>query len=95
MVHSLFEVRISEAHDSPHQGDYKTELQELAQKELRTRATYRVLREEGPDHDKLYEVGVFIGEREYGRGQGSSKKQSEQRAAHAALNGHFWKEERA
>ena len=39
----------------------------------------------GPDHDKLFISGVFIDNRMLGKGSGKSKKESEQRAAQAAV----------
>jgi ribonuclease-3 len=61
--------------------DFKTRLQETAQERLKASPTYRVLRELGPDHGKQFEVAVWIGEDEWGRGVGKSKKEAEQMAA--------------
>ncbi|PIP29907.1 ribonuclease III [Candidatus Jorgensenbacteria bacterium CG10_big_fil_rev_8_21_14_0_10_54_38] len=65
--------------------DPKSVLQEVVQEELKTTPSYRVLREEGPDHDKLFVVGVFFGERQVADGEGPSKQEAEARAAQAAL----------
>jgi ribonuclease-3 len=48
---------------------------------------YRVIQEEGPDHEKMFEVAVIFREKEFGRGRGRSKKQAEQAAAKSALDG--------
>ena len=65
--------------------DFKTELQEVVQKRFKETVHYRVTREDGPDHDKRFEVNVSFKEREFGRGAGRSKKQAEQAAAKQAL----------
>ena len=46
---------------------------------------YTVVQEQGPDHDKTFEIAAHIGEREYARGVGKTKKEAEQRAAESAL----------
>jgi len=61
--------------------DFKTRLQESAQARLKSTPEYRVVGEAGPDHDKTFEVGVYIKDREWGRAAGKSKKEAEQRAA--------------
>jgi ribonuclease-3 len=66
--------------------DYKTELQEWAQKTHREAVRYRIVEESGPDHDKTFEAAVIFRDRECGRGRGRSKKQAEQAAAKAALD---------
>lgn len=65
--------------------DFKTELQEWAQKRYKESVHYRIVAEGGPDHEKTFESAVFLHERELARGQGKSKKQAEQAAARAAL----------
>lgn len=64
--------------------DFKTRLQEAAQARLRATPVYRVVGEEGPDHDKTFVVAVEINDREWGRAVGKSKKSAEQRAAASA-----------
>ena len=46
---------------------------------------YKVLHEEGPDHDKVFTLGVFVGEMMMGQGSGPSKQTAQQEAAKAAL----------
>jgi ribonuclease III len=65
--------------------DYKTELQECCQRDFDILPTYRVLRESGPDHQKLFEVKLTIKDEVYGIGRGRSKKEAEQQAAKEAL----------
>ncbi len=66
-------------------GDYKTRLQEVAQARVQRVPGYQVLSESGPDHAKVFEVGVFLGDEELARATGGSKKEAEQRAAGLAL----------
>ena len=61
--------------------DFKTRLQETAQARLKATPTYRVVQELGPDHDKRFVVAVTIGEDEWARAVGKSKKEAEQMAA--------------
>ncbi len=67
--------------------DFKTQLQELAQSRLRVAPRYRVVREHGPDHSKTFEVEIELRGEVLGRGAGRSKKDAEQAAARAALEG--------
>ncbi|MFB3895454.1 MAG: ribonuclease III [bacterium] len=61
--------------------DYKSLLQELAQSECGTTPKYEVVRQSGPDHDKVFVVKVMINNTDYGMGKGKSKKEAEQKAA--------------
>ena len=65
--------------------DYKSRLQEIAQAKLQMAPSYTVLSEQGPDHAKTFEVAISIGEKEYGRAFGRSKKEAQQSAAERAL----------
>lgn len=65
--------------------DAKTRFQEVAQELHRLTPTYQLLSEIGPDHSKEFTMGVYLGENEYGRGQGSSKQRAEEEAAVKAL----------
>jgi ribonuclease III len=65
--------------------DPKSKFQELAQDKEGMTPAYRVLEEMGPDHDKVFVVGVFIGDKLFGKGEGSSKQAAQQVAATAAL----------
>ncbi|HWL14913.1 MAG TPA: putative dsRNA-binding protein, partial [Opitutus sp.] len=64
----------------------KGQLQELVQPQHGNSALrYEVIRIEGEDHARQFEVAVFLHERELGRGRGSSKKTAEEGAARMAL----------
>lgn len=66
--------------------DSKTILQEVVQARFRDqRVTYRLMGEEGPDHDKSFRTAVRIGDEIYGTGTGHTKKRAEQEAAYHAL----------
>jgi ribonuclease III len=65
--------------------DFKSRLQEIAQARLQMAPSYTVLSEQGPDHAKTFEVSISIGEKEYGRAFGRSKKEAQQNAAERAL----------
>lgn len=65
--------------------DYKTRLQEIAQRQFKKVPKYKVVLEEGPPHDKCFHVEVKLGRRTIGKGIGSNKKQAEQAAAKEGL----------
>jgi len=67
--------------------DYKTELQELVQQRGGGQVQYLILKEEGPDHHKIFTAGVLLKGEVAGRGSGRSKKDAEQQAAKSALAG--------
>lgn len=66
-------------------ADYKSRLQEWAQKKYKVPPDYRVKRSFGPDHAKTFEVEVGVGGEFVGEGTGKSKKEAEQAAARDAL----------
>lgn len=65
--------------------DCKTSLQEVVQGHYEEELNYRLVSEEGPDHDKKFSVEARIGEKVIGRGIGHTKKAAEQEAAYQAL----------
>lgn len=65
--------------------DPKSHLQEVSQRVDNFTPQYRVLSESGPDHDKVFTVGVFVGDKKMGEGQGPSKQVGQQNAARAAI----------
>jgi len=67
------------------QQDYKTRLQEISQMLFRQPPVYRLISESGPDHEKRFVTEIAVGGKVLGRGEGRSKKQSEQEAAMRAL----------
>lgn len=67
------------------QQDFKTRLQEISQMLFHEPPVYRIVAELGPDHDKCFVTEIAVGGKILGKGQGKSKKQSEQEAAERAL----------
>lgn len=70
------------------QGSYmdpKSKLQEIVQEKKGVTPSYNVLSESGPDHNKVFLVGVFLGEEKVGEGEGPSKQEAEVSAAENAL----------
>lgn len=65
--------------------DFKTLLQEVAQRSGDCKITYEVIGESGPDHSKLFKVAVSVNADRLGVGSGKSKKEAEQNAAEQAL----------
>ena len=65
--------------------DSKTILQEMVQSRQEAPLSYEVIREEGPDHNKSFEVRALMGENEIGRGVGRTKKAAEQVAAYNGI----------
>ncbi len=65
--------------------DYKSQLQQLVQARARSLPHYETVRVTGPPHDRVFEAEVSFQGRALGRGQGSSKRLAEQRAAQEAL----------
>jgi ribonuclease-3 len=66
--------------------DAKSLLQEKIQTKIKESPVYKVLKEEGPDHNKLFEVGVFSLGHLIGKGTGKSKQEAEENAAQNALS---------
>lgn len=70
--------------------DAKSKFQEKTQDEVGITPTYKTLKEAGPDHDKKFTVGVFIGNEKIAEGEGDSKQDAEQSAARSALKKKGW-----
>ncbi|MFP4056082.1 MAG: ribonuclease III [Candidatus Brocadiia bacterium] len=79
------EAEIEEAERTKHAVNYKSQLQQLAQRELACTPTYRVVEEAGPDHAKSFRVVTVINDVDYGTGWGRNKKEAEQRSAKESL----------
>lgn len=71
--------------------DPKTRFQETAQEIVGITPLYKVLKEEGPDHDKIFTVGLYLGEDIVATGVGSSKQEAQVDAATSALQKKNWK----
>ena len=71
--------------------DSKSKFQEEAQEKVSITPSYKVIKESGPDHDKKFIVGVFLGSELVAEGEGSSKQEAEEAAAELALDVKCWK----
>lgn len=69
-----------------HGGNYKSVLQQLAQREYGMTPTYQLLDEKGPDHSKCFKIAAQVGRNRYQASWGRNKKEAEQRAALNALS---------
>lgn len=70
--------------------DAKSWVQEEAQERLGVTPSYKVVAENGPDHDKHFTIGIFFGDKKIAEGKGRSKQEGEQKAATAALEAKGW-----
>jgi len=73
--------------------DAKSYFQERAQDEVGITPSYSVLEEVGPDHDKEFTVGVYLGNELVAKGTGRSKQDAEQEAANKGLDAKAWRKE--
>ena len=78
-------AQVASQQHRPGENDYKTQVQEWCQRRFESLPSYAVVRESGPDHDKLFEVELSVNGAVVGRGTGRSKKEAEQSAARQAL----------
>jgi len=76
-----------------HELNYKSMLQNYSQATFQSTPRYQVHAESGPDHAKVFDVTVLIGDEERGRGRGRSKKEAEQAAARRAYENILGQEE--
>ncbi|NCO04903.1 MAG: ribonuclease III [Candidatus Magasanikbacteria bacterium] len=71
--------------------DPKSRFQESAQEIVGVTPTYKVLHEDGPDHDKQFTIAVYLGKEQVARGDGGSKQEAQVAAAEEALKVKGWK----
>lgn len=70
--------------------DAKSRFQELSQEHASITPNYETLSQEGPDHDRIFTVGVFLRQKKVAEGKGRSKQEAEQQAAQAAVQAKGW-----
>ena len=70
--------------------DAKSFVQEKSQEVHSVTPSYRVLHEEGPDHDKIFRVGIYFGDDLIAEGEGKSKQEAETSSARAAIEKKGW-----
>jgi ribonuclease-3 len=83
-VLAALEPELGESPDAEISHDYKTQVQEYCQQRFGVLPVYRVSRESGPDHHKVFHVELTIDGRPSGDGTGHTKKEAEQQAARVA-----------
>src|SRR5207247_7739615 len=76
---------IEEVAEGASGGNFKSLLQQVAQREFNATPQYLLLDEQGPDHSKCFKIAAVIGRHTYAGAWGSNKKEAEQRAAMNAL----------
>lgn len=86
---SLMEDRILETLTGRLYRDYKTTLQEIVQKDGKSFVSYKTISENGKEHDKSFEVEVYINNKPMCRAEGHSKKEAEQAAAKATIEKYY------
>ncbi len=84
-IHANIIVKLDDILASGSWRDPKSWLQEISQKVDNQTPVYKVLGEEGPDHDKVFTLGVFVGDKLMGQGTGPSKQVAQQQAARKAI----------
>ncbi|HVT01044.1 MAG TPA: ribonuclease III [Patescibacteria group bacterium] len=77
--------RSQEIIDAQGLKDPKSKLQEMLQEKYKMSPSYKIIKDEGPDHSKVYTVGVYLDEKLLAEGIGTSKQEAEKNAARAAL----------
>jgi len=82
---SALRIKVDEILKDEHDKNYKSLLQDYAQRRMATIPNYRVVKEVGPDHKKMFQVEVDLAGTPYGPAWGVNKKEAEQRAARLAL----------
>jgi ribonuclease-3 len=82
----LLDVEIKRVTQDQASANFKSALQQHAQREMGATPVYRVLGERGPDHSKSFRVSAVIGAQVYAPAWGRNKKEAEQRAAGNALS---------
>jgi len=83
-------VKIDEVLENKLYLDPKSFFQEKAQEEYKETPSYRVLSENGPDHDKSFTVGIYVGNKLIAQGSGSSKQEAQREAAQSGLKAKGW-----
>lgn len=84
-IHSSLISTFQEILDTGSWMDPKSHFQEAAQSKEGSTPVYKVLSEDGPDHDKVFTVGVYVNGKLKGQGEGPSKQAGQQAAATVAL----------
>lgn len=90
MIEKFILRKLDEIIDKGLHIDAKSRFQETSQEKMEITPHYNVLEEEGPDHDKKFTMGAYIGDELIANGIGSSKQKAEDQAAQNALKAKGW-----
>jgi ribonuclease-3 len=85
-IERLIQPEIDLTHSGDIGSNYKSQLQQLAQREFGSTPVYQLLDEKGPDHSKCFKISAQVGGQRYMAAWGRNKKEAEQRAASNALS---------
>jgi ribonuclease-3 len=85
LIENHFAALLVDPHATIMDADTKSRLQELLQEKFNQAPSYTVIKEEGPDHAKIFTVAVIFQERPLGHGTATNKKEAEQKAAAEVL----------
>jgi ribonuclease-3 len=84
-IHTHILSKLESILDAGTWRDPKSHLQEVSQRIDGATPVYKVISEDGPDHDKVFTLGIYVGGKLMGKGVGPSKQHAQQQAARAAL----------
>jgi len=85
LINDIVLTKLPEVMEKGLERDPKSVLQEIVQEKMKLTPSYRVIEENGPDHQKEFLVAVLFGEEIIEKGRGNSKQEGEYRAAENAL----------
>jgi ribonuclease III len=85
-IHQFITPKLTKILETGDFIDAKSYFQQIAQAEFKATPIYKEISSSGPDHDKIFTIGVFVDKKQYGVGKGSSKQIGEQAAAKQALD---------
>lgn len=91
-IHRFILARLQYVLDQRLFVDPKSRFQEAAQEIMAITPVYRVLEESGPDHNKQFVIGVYLGEDLVATGEGTCKQEAQENAATAALKAKKWED---
>ena len=89
-IHRILLPHLDEVLEKKLYKDPKSLFQEMAQERVGVTPTYEVTREWGPDHDKHFVVGIYLGEELVAEGEGRSKQTAQEDAAKKGLEAKQW-----
>ena len=89
-IHDNLIIYFNEIIENKSYIDFKTFFQEVAQEKIGITPTYKVVDESGPDHDKIFKIGLYIGEEFVAYGVGKNKQKAQEDAAKNGIEKKGW-----